>query len=86
MLPGVLTLCFAGHRSGKMGEAGEDDIRGPRWKHQVRFCLQLTRLCRRESFLCTVSLPVFIDPESGRPRKGQRDEPTQKQMVSVSRC
>lgn len=40
--PGAFPLCLAAHCSRKMGEAGEDDVRGPCWKHQVLFRLQLT--------------------------------------------
>lgn len=35
-------VCFLAYCGREMGEAGKDYICGPRWKHQVLFCLWIS--------------------------------------------
>lgn len=75
----------SGHCSREMGDAGEDVVHRSCWNHQV-----IPAVKWHDAFFiyffyfCTFSLPVIIHAESGRPRRGPRDKPTQKRMVIIS--
>lgn len=75
-------LSSSGHRGWQMVETGEDDVRGPVWEVQVRFCLSACW-----PFFSAQNLTanfILTKPESGRPQRGWRGKSTLHLMVSAS--